>query len=395
MINYKIPEGFVDHGFLCLTCACNLRCKYCFVKQHPDSMSLETAIDAIEFINRFKTPGTTAHYQLFGGEPMLMWDKLIVPMVEYIKEKKYDIRFGITTNCTLVDEERLKYMHENSISILTSFDGPETVQNFQRPCADGSSSFDKAMKIIPSILKLDPEMTMRATMLPESVKYLSDVIEFAQSIGYRHIFTMPDEFMPLTEEQLSTLEEGIFKYMMYYIECCSKSEWVDGFIHLANFEEELKNSYILTKWDKPMLGKPVCGLGFHNLSINWNGDLIACQQVSSCEGDNAYNIGNIYLGVDPDKLRKLQESFVGREVHGQDEKMCKSCIRRSACNGGNFCHCNSSFNGDIKVKGKTRCQYDTLLLKYALIARGVLSQMPESIFCKFIEPGIKKELKIE
>lgn len=36
-------------AFLNLTNACNLACRYCFVEQHPDMISLQVAKDAADF----------------------------------------------------------------------------------------------------------------------------------------------------------------------------------------------------------------------------------------------------------------------------------------------------------------------------------------------------------
>ena len=44
----KLPE--ISSAFLNLTNACNLACRYCFVKQSPDYMSYQTAKDAADFL---------------------------------------------------------------------------------------------------------------------------------------------------------------------------------------------------------------------------------------------------------------------------------------------------------------------------------------------------------
>jgi sulfatase maturation enzyme AslB (radical SAM superfamily) len=61
----------------------------------------------------------------FGGEPMLMYDQIIVPLIKYI-ENTYNINefhFDITTNGTLLNEERLVFMSKYSIYPLLSIDG--------------------------------------------------------------------------------------------------------------------------------------------------------------------------------------------------------------------------------------------------------------------------------
>lgn len=42
----------ITSAFLNVTNACNLRCRYCFVQQHPDYMTLQVAKDAADFLTR-------------------------------------------------------------------------------------------------------------------------------------------------------------------------------------------------------------------------------------------------------------------------------------------------------------------------------------------------------
>lgn len=73
----------------------------------------------------------------FGGEPMLMYDSLIVPFIHWIEDsgvaKEYNFTFSITTNGTLLNEERIKFLWSHNIPILLSIDGAKETQDNQRP----------------------------------------------------------------------------------------------------------------------------------------------------------------------------------------------------------------------------------------------------------------------
>ena len=64
----------------------------------------------------------------FGGEPTLLWNEIIVPLTEYAtKTYSGEVNFGITTNGTLLNEERIKFLYDHQIMPLLSIDGaPET-----------------------------------------------------------------------------------------------------------------------------------------------------------------------------------------------------------------------------------------------------------------------------
>ena len=59
-----------------LTNQCNLACPYCFEQRDVQTMSLDTAKKLVDFV----APQNSPHITLFGGEPTLMWDSIIVPL---------------------------------------------------------------------------------------------------------------------------------------------------------------------------------------------------------------------------------------------------------------------------------------------------------------------------
>jgi uncharacterized protein len=130
----------ITSAMLILTHACNLQCRYCFVSQENTDMSLQVALDAIDFLMKNNPPSMTCHVCFFGGEPLLKWDEIIVPTVEY-KERIYPdrkITFSITTNCVLLTEDKIHFMKEHKIGILTSIDGAKDTQYYNRPFHNGA-----------------------------------------------------------------------------------------------------------------------------------------------------------------------------------------------------------------------------------------------------------------
>lgn len=83
MIDLQDYEGsklpLITSVFLNITNACNLACRYCFVKQSPDYMTYQTAKDSADFlIHNAEIAGVTPAITFFGGEPLLGWDSVIV-----------------------------------------------------------------------------------------------------------------------------------------------------------------------------------------------------------------------------------------------------------------------------------------------------------------------------
>lgn len=77
----------ITSAFLNLTNACCLACQYCFVHQSPEHMTLQVAKDAADFLAaNAKAQGETPSINFFGGEPMLRYEQVIVPLTLYIRD---------------------------------------------------------------------------------------------------------------------------------------------------------------------------------------------------------------------------------------------------------------------------------------------------------------------
>jgi uncharacterized protein len=164
-------------------------------------MTYEVAQAAVDFIieNLKKKNEERGHITYFGGEPTIMWDEIIVPLTNYIKENNLPIDLGITTNGTLLNEERIKFLYDNNITPLLSIDGDRETQEFNRPCRTGNS-FDLVMENIPILLKYFPNTTFRGTIYAPTAKNTFQNYLFAVKLGFKKVFFIPDVRHPWTIE---------------------------------------------------------------------------------------------------------------------------------------------------------------------------------------------------
>lgn len=364
-----------------LTDACNLKCIYCFVKQNPHYMSLQVAKDAMDFAVKH-SQSEKLKVLLFGGEPLLMWEQVIVPLIDYAqKEKNYNCSFSITTNGTLLSQEKLDFMREHNIELLLSMDGNKETQDHNRPFKnENKSSFDILQTKIPLILNLFPLVTMRSTFVSDNVNKIFDNIMFAKSMGFKHISSFPNELVDWSEDSSDLLKQEIMKYMLYFINAYSKEDLPEDFIRWLPFYDGLKQledikKEILKKSDYKLIGMKTCGLGLTNMAVNYEGDIFGCQElVSYGKENNLYHIGNIYTGLDKDKHLSLLNSYIDHELISEDPEMCQNCIKKRICNKG-YCHANSYLRfGKPFKKNRIKCLFDIYLISAANFAYTVLSK---------------------
>ena len=190
-----------------LTDNCNLACSYCFVKQKPLEMTYEIAEKSVEWLLSNHSNDSTPLVTFFGGEPLLKYDDIIVPIVEKYKEK---ITFSITTNGTLLDEDKVDFFFKNNVGILLSFDGVKEVQNTQRVGKE-INSFDTVRDNIPYLLLRFPNTTMRMTLTKLAIPHLYDTILLAEEFGFKNITFCPNAYEDWDWDDAVTYEDQLEK----------------------------------------------------------------------------------------------------------------------------------------------------------------------------------------
>lgn len=359
-------------GFLNLTNGCNLACKYCFIVQSPSTMSLQVAKDTADFYVR-NALGTTEipSINYFGGEPLLRWDAVIVPLTLYIREKFGDnFTLGITTNGILLDREKLEFMKEHKIGFLFSIDGDKKTQDLNRPFHNGKGSFDELVEKIPMFLEYNPRLTFRATVDHDNVSEMAANYKFAIKMGYTNVFMIPNVFAEWSEEEKAELEVQCALIADIYMDTVRRGKPVD-FNQFGSAKNDIQkldglkndpNFFRSYGVDLPAFGR--CGLGGSKFAaVGPEGDIYSCQEMVGNPGmGDKFTIGNIYTGVDDEKRWEVMAGFDPRVVRRSDMKSCIDCEINKICTGS--CTINNYFaTGDLNIMPAVLCLFYQLMIK--------------------------------
>ncbi|MEG0006271.1 MAG: 4Fe-4S cluster-binding domain-containing protein, partial [Clostridium sp.] len=188
---------------MCLNIAhdCNLKCKYCFAcegEYHGERsmMSAEVGKKAIDFVIKTSGPRRNIEVDLFGGEPLMNF-KTVKEIVEYGKTEgpkhNKNIRFTMTTNATLLNDENMKYIDENMGNVILSIDGRREVNDNIRTRYDGSGTYDA---ILPKIKKMvdmrdkSKQYYVRGTFTRDNLDFYEDVMAMANE-GFKEVSNEP------------------------------------------------------------------------------------------------------------------------------------------------------------------------------------------------------------
>lgn len=366
--SHSLPP--ITSAMLIVTHACNLACRYCFVHQEPSRMTLNTAKQAARFLlHNAENMSFDPEINFFGGEPLLMWDSIIRPLVSWVRDDlRVPMKFGVTTNGTLLTDERIEFLARYGFGLLLSMDGDKATQDYNRPQHSGAGSFDLLEGKIPTLLKHWPGMTLRMTTIPETCEHVFENIMWGAAYGFMNFFVVPNVFEPWPADKREVLADEIRRYADYYAET-RKAGGIP--IRFSSFEEALNDIPLLEQAERfgdyrirpKCKAEGKCGLGATRFaSIHPNGNIYGCQEMTSNEGEKSiFYIGSLADGVDNDRRLALMRAFSGTAVRGDD---CAGCPYDRICDGG--CVANNYLaTGSLNKLPEMYCWWKRLLLSEA------------------------------
>ncbi len=358
---------------LCLNVVhdCNFKCKYCFAdegeyKGKRQIMSVEVGKKAIDFVIEHSGPRRNIEVDLFGGEPLLAFDK-IVEIIAYAREveKKHNknIRFTMTTNAMLLDDETFKYVDKELGNLVLSIDGRKEVNDKVRVNYGNSGTYDAILpKIKAAVQKRDPKKQyyVRGTFTRNNLDFYEDVMHLAE-LGFKEISVEP-VVLP-KEHELSLKEEDlpiIFdQYDKLYAEMLKRAKGNDAF-SFYHFNIDVNGG--------PCIYKRIsgCGAGHEYAAITPEGDIYPCHQFV---GNEKFKMGNIFNG---EMRNDIGEEF--KEATIYQKPKCRKCWARFYCSGG--CQANNyNFNGDIHEPYELGCELQKKRIECAIALKTRLSQV--------------------
>ncbi|NQT15336.1 MAG: radical SAM protein [Planctomycetes bacterium] len=163
-----------------LTHQCNLACEYCiFGKHYPQTrqrsdapMSLETAKSAVaRFLSRKPKRSSISFY---GGEPLLEFERMkeIIAFAEQLaSENGSEVSFNLTTNATLLSEEKIHYFVAHEVAVTISVDGDKESHDRYRVFKNTGhpgpprGSFDVVIGNMQRFVELYPDYKLRGIAL--------------------------------------------------------------------------------------------------------------------------------------------------------------------------------------------------------------------------------------
>lgn len=380
-----------DYPDVCFqnTMACNLNCRYCFVRDDPLQGEMELAT-AVKFLKKYCVPSklkSPPNISFMGGEPLMNMD-LICRVVAYCKKVYGCERFSLTTNGirlkdSLADSVSFDYpdknmtigewLSRNGFHLTLSLDGPMDAHNEFRINHNGDGSFADAMAGFDSLRDKAPRMlkraTFRATYAEGSSATMLDRLVFFNALidrgygGKIHIELAPGK-SGFDMEQIADEHREATEWFISEVKSGKSPSWSDV----------VNRTLFRLLWRAPKLTS--CGAGFNYVTCGVHGEFFACHRTLGAK------IGSIDGGVDPELSRRWADNRV------YSRKPCGKCDLKYICGGS--CRAIAISEGrEIDDPTEFECAMQRIRLQSALRMMAELSRSELERVC----PNGKKRLE--
>ena len=333
--NRSWQEGLSKSITFIVTKDCQLACKYCYLvgKNSNERMTWDVAKKAIDYILdcEAEMEEESVIWDFIGGEPFLEID-LIDRICDYLKTEMYrrnhhwfnSYRFSFSTNGINYDSEKVQQFinkNHNHLSIGITIDGTKRKHDLNRiwkGAGPERGSYDDVVRNIPLWLKQFPNGGTKVTISCADIPYIKESVLHLYSLGIHEVNincvfedVWKDGDDKLFEDQLLQLADSI----------------IDG-EYYKDYSCLFFNENIGRPMDCKLQNQNWCGAG-KMLAIDAEGNFYPCTRFAqySLRNKKAIVIGNVYDGIDKNKLRP----FLTLNRCTQSTQECIDCEVAEGC----------------------------------------------------------------
>lgn len=355
---------------LCLTHDCTLRCRYCYAgRKYAHAMPRETAEAAIELgLQEAADRSCGLDIAFFGGEPLMEWE-LLQHCHGYLSTRAAEmgitVRYGITTNGTLLSQDKLEWMAERNYLIGLSLDGSPAMHDTNRRFADGRGSHAAVREALERIISIP---TLRSKVIcvvnPANHLYLREGVRWLSKHYGGEIGLNFDYWSEWTDEQFDSLTqelEGMVSDLTdtYRNGKPVRLEAIDGKIRSHLYEGAGFCNH--------------CHIGEQEIAVSVDGKLFPCSRMVGVGDETEITFGDVRSGID----RARQHYYIATRGNATPE--CRICTLRHRCT--NTCGCtNYAGTGTINQVSPFLCNLQQTLIRLADSMAETLYQEKNSAF---------------
>lgn len=171
------------------TLKCNFNCWYCY-ENHigAKSMSLDVLDKVKDIISKILSDANlyAINLSFFGGEPLLEFDKIVLPLMEYSKrtaiQNAKSVEFSFTTNGFLLSQRIVDVLSSYNVSFMQiTLDGGKETHN-QTRISKNKNSYDTIIQNIQKLLNVRIPVTLRINVTPDNILTCYNIIDWLKDL---------------------------------------------------------------------------------------------------------------------------------------------------------------------------------------------------------------------
>ena len=353
------------HVILFLNHACNLACTYCYNgKKFDRALSLEHIEKGIDLA--FESGDVRISF--FGGEPLLEVNR-IKHAVTYAREKekslnKKMLRFSMTVNGTLLDDEMLKYFRDENFFVAVSLDGAKKENDRYRQYPTGAGTYDHIARGLTLVKKHYGKMATSSTVDPGNVRWLADSFAHVIDLGVQRFSFNFNYDARWDDESLSIYKAQMDKVTGHFVDAYRQGNSVDYATFTSKINGHLNGQL-----------KSKCLFGEGEVTVAPSGRLYPCERLVGEDASDELCIGHIDSGIDLEKVLAFKRARLHRDTD------CENCQVESRCI--HFCGCvNWATTGTIGNVSGLLCEVEQTAIRCADEAAAILFREKNPAFLK-------------
>ncbi|MCP4365623.1 MAG: radical SAM protein [Planctomycetes bacterium] len=343
-----------------LTQRCNLRCKYCTFgggfKDHRTLSSREMSTELLEkTIDSALSHGDKLDeigIRFYGGEPLSAFE-LLQGAVLYAQRRASGkkVRFSVTTNATLIDKPRARFLRDAGFSVIVSVDGPQYMHDRYRVYPNGKGSYADTLKGLKTLLDVYPPNLHNKISL-------NMVVPSSEWIAHLEGLWDDEPWLPRTLRAQATRVEApggldlpprpsssaSQSLKEEWLSCIKKKETGRTTLGVETFDMSLARLHqrpTFARYRQTFFPNGCCIPGARKIYVQVDGTYQICERVHGVP-----TIGSVTQGINFSQIKRIIEEY--SQLSLQD---CKDCSVISIC-GLCYLHAYKSGRFDIKTKRK-------------------------------------------
>lgn len=324
-----------------LTQRCNFKCLYCHASvvgtdAAGKDMTAETARRVVDLI--FQSPSPTLMLEFQGGEPLLNWPVLKF-VVKYAREKnkvhKRSLHFGLISNFSLLDDEKIDFLIEHGVSFCTSLDGPADLHDRNRVYLGGNghasvvANLRKIMERLKAGAKTDTPNAI-CTVTRQSLGRAPEIVDQLVALGLERVQFGPLDPIGFAKKSWDVIGYSPADFVKFYADA------LDYIVSLnekgVKVYEKMAMIFMIRILEGGHWRFPNAD-GVARLAYNHDGAVYTCEEgrLLANEGDPFFKIGDAARSTFAELLDHptVRASLLASSAYSQP--MCFQCAYSPFC----------------------------------------------------------------